>query len=58
MDKPETQAVLEQDRKWTNQRHMQYWDETHNGLTRDTYSIETRHILDKPETYAILNEDT
>jgi hypothetical protein len=26
-------------------RNMQYWDETHNGLTRDTYSIETTTLL-------------
>jgi hypothetical protein len=37
---------------------MQYWDETHNGLTRDTYSIETRHMMDTSETHAILKQDT
>ena len=43
MDKPETQAIL---------------GKTYNGLTRDTYSIETRHLMDKPETHAVLGEDT
>ena len=50
MDKPETHAVLKQDAEWTNQRNRQYWDKTHNGQTRDTGSIETRHRMDKPET--------
>jgi hypothetical protein len=31
MNKPETQAVLGQDSEWSNQRHMQYWDKTHDG---------------------------
>jgi hypothetical protein len=29
-----------------------------NGQTRDTDSIETRHIMDKPETHAVLRQDT
>jgi hypothetical protein len=34
--------------EWTNQRHRQYWDETHNGQTRVTSSIGIRHRTDKP----------
>jgi hypothetical protein len=29
-----------------------------NGLTRETGSIETKHIMDKPETQAVLEQDT
>ena len=29
-----------------------------NGQTRDTDSIGTRHIMDKPETQAVLGQDT
>jgi hypothetical protein len=58
MDKPETQAVLKEDTKGTNQRHMRYWDRTHNGLIRCTCSIETRLRIDKPETHAALKQDT
>jgi hypothetical protein len=54
MDKPETHAALKQDTEWTYQRHRQYWDKTYNGQTRDTGSIETRHIIDKPETQTAL----
>jgi endo-alpha-1,4-polygalactosaminidase (GH114 family) len=53
MNKPEIQALLRQDTEWTNQRRMQYWDNTENGQTRDTCSIETRHIMDKPDTGSI-----
>jgi hypothetical protein len=48
---------LGQDTEWTNQRHWQYWDETHNGQTRVTSSIEIRHRMDKPETQAALKQD-
>ena len=58
MDKPETHAVLKQDAEWTNQRNRQYWDKTHNGQTRGTGSIETRHRMDKPETQPVLIQDT
>ena len=57
MDKPETQAAFGQDTEWTNQRHRQNWDETHNGQTRVTSSIEIRHRMDKPETQAALKQD-
>jgi hypothetical protein len=46
-------SLLGQDRKWTNQRHRQYWRKT-LGLTRDTYSIKTRHILYTPETHVVM----
>jgi hypothetical protein len=49
---------LRQDTEWTNQRHMQHWDKTHNGQTRDTCSIKTKHIMDKPETQAVLGQAT
>ena len=52
MDKPVTLTELRQDTKGTNQRHMRYWDRTHNGLIRGTCSIETR--IDKPETQVAL----
>jgi hypothetical protein len=42
----------------TNQRHRQYWDETHNGQTRITSSIGIRHRMDKPVTQAVLRQDT
>jgi hypothetical protein len=58
MDKPETQAVLGQDREWTNQRHRQYWNKIQNGQTRDTGSIETRHKMDKPKKQAVLRQGT
>ena len=58
MDKPEKQEALGQDTEWTNQRHRQYWEETQNGQTRDTGSFETRKRMDKPETHAVLREDT
>jgi hypothetical protein len=58
MDKPETHPVLKQDAEWTNQRNRQYWDKTHNGQTRDTGSIETRHRMDKPEKQPVLIQDT
>jgi hypothetical protein len=45
-----TQAVLREDTTGTSQRHMRYWDRTHNGLIRGTCSIETRLRIDKPET--------
>jgi hypothetical protein len=57
MDKPETQAALEQDTEWTNQRHMQYSDEKQNGQTRVTSSIEIRHMMDKLQTQATLRKD-
>ena len=50
MVKPETHAVLRQDTYWTNQRHRQYWEKTHNEHTRTTSIIGTRYIMDKPET--------
>ena len=37
---------------------MQYRDKTYDGYNRDTSSIETRNIMDKPEAHAILREDT
>jgi hypothetical protein len=37
---------------------MQYGDKTQNGQTGDTDSIKTRHIMDKPETHAVLRQDT
>ena len=37
---------------------MQYCDKTHSGQTKDTGSIETRHRMDKPETRAVLRQDT
>jgi hypothetical protein len=58
MDKPETEESLRQDTEWTNQRHMQHWDKTQNGQTRDTCSIKTKHIMDKPETQAVLGQAT
>jgi ketosteroid isomerase-like protein len=58
MDKSETHAVLRQDTKWTNQRHMQYWEKTQNGQFQDRGSIETRHRMDKPETQAVLGRET
>ena len=58
MDKQDTEAVLRQDTEWTSQRHRQYWDKTRNGQTRDRGSIETRHIKVKPETQAVLKQDT
>jgi hypothetical protein len=58
MNKPEIQALLRQETEWTNQRHRRFWDKTHNGKTRDTCSIEARHIMDKPETHAVLRQDT
>ena len=57
MNKPETQAVVRQDTKWTNQRHMRHWDRAHNGLIRGTFSIETRLRIDKPETQVVLRQD-
>jgi hypothetical protein len=42
------------DREWTNQRHRQYWNKMQNGQTRETGSIETKHIMNKPETQAVL----
>jgi hypothetical protein len=57
MDKPVIQAVLRQDTNWTNQRHRQYWDETHNGQTRVTSSIGIRQRMDKSETQAALKQD-
>jgi hypothetical protein len=56
MDKPETQATLKQDREWTNQRHRQYLEKTHNGLIRGTCSIETILRIDKPETQVVLSQ--
>jgi hypothetical protein len=58
MDKPETHAVLRQDTEWTNQKHRQYWDDTQNGQTRETGSIGTRYIMEKPEILAVLGQDT
>jgi hypothetical protein len=58
MEKPETEAALKQDREWTNQRHRQLWNKTENGQTRDTGSIERRHIMDKPVTLTELRQDT
>jgi hypothetical protein len=57
MDKPVTQAALEQDTEWTNQRHRHYWNQTHNGQIRVTRSIGIRHRMDKPETQAALKQD-
>jgi hypothetical protein len=31
MNTPEPQPLLGQDSAWSNQRHMQYWDKTHDG---------------------------
>jgi hypothetical protein len=53
MDKPEIQAVLRQDTKWTNRRYRQYWDKTQNGQTRETDSIGTRHRMAKPDRGSI-----
>jgi hypothetical protein len=47
MDKPETEEALKQNTEWTNQRHMQYWNETHNGQTRVKSSIDISHMMDK-----------
>jgi hypothetical protein len=58
MDNSKKEEVLRQDTEWTNQRHRQHWDETQNGQTRDTGSFETRKRMDKPETQAVLREDT
>ena len=49
MDKPETQAVLGQDTKWTSQRQRKH---------RDTCNIKTSHKMDKPETEAVLSQHT
>ena len=66
MDKAETQALLKPDTDLKNQRHRQALRQgTENeqtrdtgsitlGLTRDTYSIKTRHILYTPETHVVM----
>jgi ketosteroid isomerase-like protein len=58
MDKPETQALLGRDTEWADISHKKHWDKTPNGQTRDTGSFETRKRVDKPETQAVLREDT
>jgi hypothetical protein len=37
---------------------LSQYDKTHNEQTRDTCSIETIRIMDKPETHAELRQDT
>jgi hypothetical protein len=54
----QTEAVLRKDTEWTNQWYRQYWDKIQIGQTRDTGSIGTRHIMDKPETQTVLGRDT
>ena len=58
MNKPETHAALRRDTEWTNHRHRQHCEKTENGQTRDTGSIETRCIMDKPEKQAVLRQNT
>jgi hypothetical protein len=45
----QTQVILRQDIRWTNQRHMQYWDRTQNEHTRTTGIIGTRISMITPE---------
>jgi hypothetical protein len=51
-------VVLRQDIWWTNQRHRQHWDETHNGQPRVTSSIGITHRMDKPRHRQICYPNT